>query len=56
MCNLFIFIYLLERRKMKNKKGNKLVQNTTIIDEITNYLFLPLALETENPLTWWQLR
>jgi hypothetical protein len=46
-----------QRRKMKNKKEDKSpVPNTTIIDEITNYLSLPLALETENPLTWWQLR
>ena len=39
---------------MKNKKGDRLVPNTTITDEITNYLSLPIALETENPLTWWQ--
>ena len=43
-----------QRHKMKNKKGDRLILNTTITDEITNYLSLPIALETENPLTWWQ--
>jgi hypothetical protein len=41
---------------MKNKKDDKSYPNTPIIDEITNYLSLPLALETENPLDWWKLR
>jgi hypothetical protein len=37
---------------MKNKKETPNV----IYDEITNYLSLPLALETENPLDWWRIR
>jgi len=41
-----------QRRKMKNQKRDKLVSNTAIIDEITNYLSLPLVLEIETPLTW----
>jgi hypothetical protein len=45
-----------QRRQMKNKKGDKSYLNTPIIDEITNYLSLPLALETENPLDWWKLQ
>ena len=39
-----------QRRQMKNKKGDKLNPNTLIIDEITNYFSLPLALEVEKPL------
>ncbi|GET63681.1 hypothetical protein RIR_jg29235.t1 [Rhizophagus irregularis DAOM 181602=DAOM 197198] len=45
-----------QQRQMKNKRGDKSYPNTPIIDEITNYLSLPLALETENPLDWWKLR
>jgi len=26
-----------------------------ISDEVTNYLSLPLALETEDPLNWWKI-
>ncbi|GBC35432.2 zinc finger BED domain-containing protein 1-like [Rhizophagus irregularis DAOM 181602=DAOM 197198] len=36
--------------------GDKSYSSTPIVDEITNYLTLPLALETENPLIWWKLR
>ncbi|GBC17784.2 hypothetical protein RIR_jg22299.t1 [Rhizophagus irregularis DAOM 181602=DAOM 197198] len=44
-----------QRRQMKNKRGDKSYSNTPIIDEITNYLSLPLALETENPLDYERL-
>ncbi|GBC29861.2 zinc finger BED domain-containing protein 1-like [Rhizophagus irregularis DAOM 181602=DAOM 197198] len=33
-----------QRRQMKNKKGDKSYSSTPIVDEITNYLTLPLAL------------
>ncbi|EXX52751.1 zinc finger BED domain-containing protein 1-like [Rhizophagus irregularis DAOM 181602=DAOM 197198] len=45
-----------QRRQIKNKKGNKSYLSTPIVDEIPNYLTLPLALEPENPLIWWKLR
>jgi len=40
-----------QRRQKKIKKAP-----VVILDEITNYLSLPLALETENPLDWWRVR
>ena len=41
-----------QRRQKKIKKAVPVV----ILDEITNYLSLPSALETENPLDWWRVR
>ncbi|CAG8741151.1 4304_t:CDS:1, partial [Cetraspora pellucida] len=37
----------LQQCQMKRKKE---VSNVQILDEVSNYLLLPLALETENPL------
>ncbi|CAB4404646.1 unnamed protein product [Rhizophagus irregularis] len=42
-----------QRRQSKTKKA---IPNMVICDEVMNYLSLPLALETENPLDWWQIR
>ena len=41
-----------QRRQSKYKK-DKL---PTTIDEVSNYLAMPTALEAENPLDWWRLR
>jgi hypothetical protein len=38
-----------KHRQNKNKK----TYTPTIIDEVSNYLSMPVALETENPLDWW---
>ncbi|CAG8842699.1 26701_t:CDS:1, partial [Racocetra persica] len=40
-----------QQRKMRRKKEPPNMQN---FDEISNYLSLPSALETENPLSWWK--
>ena len=45
-----------EYRQRRQKKIKKAVMNVVISDEVTNYLSLPLALETEDPLNWWKIR
>ena len=45
-----------EYRQRRQKKIKKAVTNVVISDEVTNYLSLPLALETEDPLNWWKIR
>ena len=44
-----------EYRQWRQKKVKKVIPNVVICDEVTNYLSLPLALETENPLDWWRM-
>ncbi|GBC29140.2 zinc finger BED domain-containing protein 1-like [Rhizophagus irregularis DAOM 181602=DAOM 197198] len=41
-----------QQRQSKTKKA---ILNMVICDEIMNYLSLPLALEIENTLDWWQI-
>jgi len=45
-----------EYRQRRQKKIKKAISNVVIYDEVTNYLSLPLALETEDPLDWWRIR
>ncbi|EXX53697.1 hypothetical protein RirG_241570 [Rhizophagus irregularis DAOM 197198w] len=45
-----------EYRQRRQSKTKKAIPNMVICDEVTNYLSLPLALETENPLDWWRIR
>ena len=41
---------------MKHKKQVNQSAPTIVNDEISNYLAMPIALENENPLDWWQAR
>src|SRR2546430_517508 len=43
-------------RQRRQKKIKKAVTNIVVCDKVTNYLSLPLALETEDPLNWWRIR
>src|SRR6185312_6544734 len=43
-----------QRRQSKTRKESK--DKSTIIDEVSSYLAMPVALEAENPLDWWRVR
>ena len=41
-----------QRRQTKSKKD----KSPTAVNEVNNYLAMPVALEAENPLDWWRIR
>jgi hypothetical protein len=44
----------LQKEYRKRRQGkNKKISTPTIVDEVSNYLSMPAALKTENPLDWW---
>jgi len=44
-----------QRRQSKTRK-DKFNTHTVVIDEVSSYLAMPVALEAENPLDWWRVR
>ena len=43
-------------RQHRQSKNHKKTCTPIIIDEVNNYLSMPTALETEDPLDWWRVR